>query len=424
MGKGLKLAKIMAVGLALLGATVVPARAQLIARSMPDADIEPYNVLRAPPTQEVVDQSRLSLMPLAEHRLDVSERNAGKQTASLDDDDWYIPLRDRWYVRAEGGAMLRPMGSPYAVYQALDPLQIGSGLVVPVLTSSNIPDDFAMAANFMIGRTLNDCIQLEGQFTGSLPAAISGGLWDDHFNQFQTPEGTSVIGNMFSPFSNFGGGLQNGIAGLDYNKFASIRASTAFHSAELNVRRRIPLPPELMAMSVLVGVRYAGMPEEFSYYTVSDIDSTGQYYRNGAINEIRVSTTNELVGPQVGALVQFYTENRWWFDFEMKVGLMNNSCSETSYYRNVNDGNTSVFQSSQSSNHMSVLTDLNVTGIYRWSPHFTARLGYRAVWMTNVALAQSNFSTDINVYRDETSLLSAKSGTLFHGPFIGFDFGW
>jgi hypothetical protein len=186
----------------------------------------------------------------------------------------------------------------------------------------------------------------------------------------------------------------------------------------------VMLPPAIATVSVLVGVRYVGVPEEFDYTTVSDVTAAQTYVPNGSINELRVSTRNEMVGPQVGTLIEFYGENRWWMDFEIKGALLNNNSRVNSYYRNVNNGVTTVYESSDSGSTTSILTDLSFTCVYRWSPHFTTRLGYRAVWLTNVALAQDNFSDNIDLYRSSISQLNDKASTFYQGPFLGADFNW
>ena len=149
--------------------------------------------------------------------------------------------------------------------------------------------------------------------------------------------------------------------------------------------------------------------EEFDYYTVSDVLPSGSYLANGSINDIRITTKNEMVGPQVGALVEFYTEGRWWIDLEGKVSLMSNSLHESTDYRSVRDNVVTEYTSSASAHATSVLSDANITCIYRWSRHLTTRLGYRAIWMNNLTLAQDNFSTDINVYRAQVSQMAGLS---------------
>ena len=72
------------------------------------------------------------------------------------------------------------------------------------------------------------------------------------------------------------------------------------------------------------------MPEDFYYYTQSDVPTP-----HGSTNSIHVATNNQLVGPQIGALFEFYVENRWWVNFEMKAAVMNNRAEQSTTYHNV-----------------------------------------------------------------------------------------
>jgi hypothetical protein len=340
-----------------------------------------------------------------------------------DKDDYFIiPPRNCWYLRAEGGAMHR---SPtHGVdFAALQPLLQSSGSssfgpTQTVLSTSDFNYDFAGAGQFLLGHTLGECLQFEGVFTGVEAAENAGSARDN------TPNVLGGNGNLFSPFSNFGGTSGVGIPGLDFNKFATITYVSSLQSAELNIRRQLPMPPEQLTVSILFGVRYIGLPEDFYYHTESDITSSGTVVTNGSVNNIHVATTNQMVGPQIGALFEFYVENRWWVNFEMKAAVLNNKSIETSTYTNVDNGVTNVFTSSDSGNHTSFAGDLNLTCVYRWSPHFMTRLGYHALFLTSQALGQDNFSNNINFYTNSNTQLNHGSSTVYHGPFAGVEFGW
>ena len=214
------------------------------------------------------------------------------------------------------------------------------------------------------------------------------------------------------------------IDGLDYNKYAAISYNSTLKGGELNIRRQLPAPPWDGIVSILFGVRYVGLPEDLSYLTVSDVTSSGIIVPNGATNDIHVATTNEMIGPQVGVLFEFYAVNRWWVNLELKGAVLNNHSQETSTYANLDNGISTTYVSSQSGNHTSFAGELDLTCVYRWSPHFMTRLGYQAVWLTDMARAQDNFSTTINFYTNHNTQLNRDSGILFQGPFAGIELGW
>jgi hypothetical protein len=74
--------------------------------------------------------------------------------------------------------------------------------------------------------------------------------------------------------------------------------------------------------------------------------------------------------------------------------------------------------------HTAVAAELDVLFAYRWSPHFTTRLGYKALWLDQIALAPDNFNTNIDIVKLGPAQLNHGSGTVYHGPFAGVEFGW
>jgi hypothetical protein len=131
-----------------------------------------------------------------------------------------------------------------------------------------------------------------------------------------------------------------------------------------------------------------------------------------------------MVGPQIGALFELNAENRWWINFESKAALLNNHCSQTSTYTNADGGAPVSYTSSQSGDHAAFAGELNLTFLYRWSPHFSTRLGYKALWITELALAPDNLMTDINYYTSRDTQLNHSSSTIYHGPFAGVEVAW
>jgi hypothetical protein len=332
-------------------------------------------------------------------------------------DDYYIlPPRNCWYFMAEGGAMHRM--PTHGVDFAMTQPPPGSANPQLILSTSNFNYDFAAAGNFLIGHTLNQCLQVEAAWTGVEAAENTDSIRDSSLNMF------GANGAIFSPFNNFGGLSAVGIPGLDFNKYATITYRSSLQSAEVNIRRQMPMPPEQLTVSILFGVRYIGLPEDFKYYTQSDVTSAGTVVTNGSINNIHVATNNSMVGPQIGARFDFYVENRWWVNFEMKAAILNNHAAETSTYTNVNDGVTTVYTSADSGNHTAFAGDLNLTCAYRWSPHFMTRLGYHALFLTGQALGQNNFSNNIDNYTNLSTQLNHGSNIAYHGPFAGVEFGW
>ena len=141
-------------------------------------------------------------------------------------------------------------------------------------------------------------------------------------------------GDLFSPFGGFG---VSPVVGVDYMNFAQIRYTSELQDFEVNLRRVVPMPEGRLACSILIGGRYMGLPEEFDYNT-----ETGEP-PPGAINIFRINTDNQMYGIQVGSLLEFYVDNRWWFNFEFKGAVMDDSTTLSTFYQNVDSGRDQQF---------------------------------------------------------------------------------
>jgi hypothetical protein len=332
-------------------------------------------------------------------------------------DELFInPPRLCWYVLSELGVMRR---NPT---HNIDFASVGilpTGTVSPtdvVLSTRDYNYDFTAAGRVLVGHTFNECIQLEGVYFGVTQGDNTAAVRDN------TANAQGGTGNLFSPFGGFG---STPVLGLDYNNFAQIQYVSSLYGAELNLRRKMPItPPGKLTASILFGVRYTGLPESFDYYTNSDVTKAGTVVTNGSINSIHVSTTNEMVGPQIGATFEFYVDNRWWVNVDMKGAIMNNRSHQSTTYSNVDNGTTTVYSGSREENHTAFAEEISVTAVYRWTQHFTTQIGYRALWMQNLALAPDNLNTNIDILTLGPAQLNHASSTVYHGPYAGVVIGW
>jgi hypothetical protein len=320
--------------------------------------------------------------------------DACKQAKSLcpDKDDFFLlPPRLCWYGVADGAAIRRDPKGDFNFASLSTPGNI-------VLSTRNFDYDFRAAGHFLVGHEISDCFQIEGEYTGVTEAEDSAAVRDPR-------------GNLFSPFSGFGASPING---LDHNNLAQIRYLSSLQMVELNIRRQVPMPPDRLAVSVLFGVRYITLPEKFAYLTQTTTPTPTTV-------TIDVATDNQMIGPQIGALFEMYIDNRWWMNFEIKGAVLNNRARQSTTYSNSADG---TFSAGQREDHTAFAGDLALTFIYRWSPHFTTRLGYQALFLQDVALAPDNFNTDINIVTQGPARLNHNAGTVYHGPHAGLMFGW
>jgi hypothetical protein len=310
---------------------------------------------------------------------------------------------------ADGAGIRRDVSTRFIAATLGPVLADGSGPVA--LTTGAFDADFKPAGRFLLGRTLGECLQIEGSYLGVPRTESNAAVRDSSVNALGT------AGNLYSPFSFFG--TDAPIPGLDYNNFAQIRFTSSFQSVELNVRRQLPMTWERLTSSILFGVRYMSIPEEFEYMTLSNVPAPG-----GSANLALVSTDNQLIGPQIGAKFDFYIENRWWVNVEIKGAVLNNRSGQSTSYQHIDGAGTESYLNSRREDHTAFLGDLSVTGVYRWSPHFTTRLGYQAMWIRELALASDNLSTNIDILTLGPAVLNHSSRTVYHGPFAGIVVSW
>lgn len=339
-----------------------------------------------------------------------------RSSCPTQDELYILPPRPRWYVESELAAIRR---NPAHNFDAAALGILPTAAVTPtdvVLSTGDFTYDFTPSGRAVVGHTFNECFQIEGVYFGVARDNNTAAIRDNTTNAYNTP------GNLFSPFGGFG---SSPILGVDYNNFAQIQYTSALYGAELYLRRKVPVsPPGKLSTSILFGVRYTGLPETFDYDTVSNVIASGAVVTNGAVNSIHVATTNEMVGPEIGALFEFYADNRWWINVDMRAAIMNNHAHQTTTYTNVNNGTTNVYTGTQTENHTAFAEEISVNALYRWSLHFTTQIGYRALWMQELALAPDNLNTDLEMLKLGPAQLNHSSTTLYHGPYAGVTVAW
>ena len=327
-------------------------------------------------------------------------------------DFFLLPPRTPWYGYTDF-LLLHRNASRNEDFQSLG--EYGNGQIGnPVLSTRDLDFDFSSGGKVMVGHMLNECMSVEALYFGVNSWVETEGVRDN------TTNALGGSGNLFSPFSNFG---VSPISGFDFNNFAQIRYATGLQNFELNFRRQVPMRPERLTCSILFGVRYLQIPEEFDY--LSTQTTTGPL-AGSAVSE-QVHTGNFAVGPQIGALFEFYVENRWWVNLEVKGALLYDQAAEATAYQNTSATGAPVLPqwSTTHQSNTSYLGDVDLTFVYRWTPNFSTRLGYQALWVDDVALASKNFSTNVlSLQNGGPAQLNHSGNVVYHGPHAGFMFNW
>jgi len=311
--------------------------------------------------------------------------------------------RTPWYVRTDAVVLTRDANRDVdiASFNAFPDVR---GDVI--LSTRDVDFPFQLGPRILIGRTINECYQVEGSYFDLAQSDDSAAVGD-------------LPSRLSSPFTGFGDPAHPGYFALhnifDFNYFASVRITSYLRNAEINLRRALPMPPGRAAASFLIGMRYMGISEGFEYLTKS-VDTT---------NFIRVDTGNELLGAQIGAMMEFYKEDCWWINFEAKGAICQNSANQHTTLTQAFAGGARVdFPNAVSKNGTAFVGDLALTVLYRWGEHLAARFGYQAIWVDRLALAADNFSTDYGILIAGPAQLRRDATVVYHGPFAGLELAW
>jgi hypothetical protein len=307
-----------------------------------------------------------------------------------------------WYAEFDGGAI---QGKPQDRTDLLSNGVIGN----IVMSTGDFSYDFQATGRLLVGVTLDECFQVEASYFRVNTAE------NDESIRNSDPNASGGTGNLYTPFSGFGA---NPPTAVDLVNFGQIKYTSSFQGGELNVRRQMPCPPGRLTMSILAGVRYAEIDEDFQFDTQT---STAP----ASTNNFHVVTGNQMIGGQFGALFEFYIENRWWIDTEVKGAMFSNRQHLINEYQNINAaGLSTVFINGDNEVHTSFAEDITVSLVYRWSAHCSTRVGYQATFMQDVALAPENLSSDLSVIQQGPAVVSHNQNIIYMGPVAGLMMAW
>ncbi|HLA83506.1 MAG TPA: BBP7 family outer membrane beta-barrel protein [Thermoguttaceae bacterium] len=278
-----------------------------------------------------------------------------------------------------------------------------------VLSSQQAWPDFRAGAVVRLGRMFTPTTAIEYGYLGSGTWSGNAAVAD------QSPNMPGGLGNLFSPFGDFGAAP---VDDFDYNELVSIQGSTQFESFELNLRHRLCMPAEPLQVSIFYGIRYLDVGERFGYYSQTQVP-----LGVGATQLVDVRAKNDLFGAQIGMLLEWHIEPRWWFDARLSAGLYNNRAGQNTHHVETGDAPGENWLESRG-DRGSVGAEVALSLVYYFTPRVSTRVGYHFLWMDHVALAAENFETDPTLLREGPAQLNADGTIMFHGPFLGLALGW
>ncbi len=323
--------------------------------------------------------------------------------SACDDDCFFAPPRCPFYFQADAVMLRRD------VHGAMDAATLNSTDNV-VLSTRDLDMPFSAGPRFLVGHTFGDSVyQVEFSYFWLNDVDEAAAVRDN------TPNSQGTQGNLFSPFTGFGA---TPTVGLDYNNFVSIREFSFMHNMELNLRRQLPMPPGMLSTSFLIGARFMGIRERFSYYSESAAPAPA------TTNLVRVSTRNELYGFQIGQLFEFNVDRQWWINTELKGAICNNAAGQETLYTQTIGGVATSFTGTRGKDGTSFIGDLAVTLVCRPMPHLTTRIGYQAIWVTGAAIGARNFNPDVNILSNGPAQIDLRGTVVYHGPHAGLELAW
>jgi len=137
-----------------------------------------------------------------------------------------------------------------------------------------------------------------------------------------------------------------------------------------------------------------------------------------------IHTNNNLYCSQLGARCQWEI-GRFQFEASVKAGLGDNSANEQQMIRDV--GNTVLVTNGTdtrtdidaSKNSVAFIGEVDVSAMIPMGSHWTGRLGYTGVWVTDLALAPNQL--DFGIPATNGNFVNTKGNIILHGFTAGVE---
>jgi hypothetical protein len=284
----------------------------------------------------------------------------------------------------------------------------------PVLGTGDLANEMQPGGRVLLGLRLSPDCGFEASYFGAYDWFESATVGDRTLNNLDPP----TEGSLASPFTNFGDPEQ--VEGLDYNNLAFISDSSNMWNIEWNLRHGLRMPPGCMQASVLFGGRYMNINERFAYRTESLVPEPA-----GTVNQVLTHVDNDLIGAQLGALMEFHLRENCWADVEIKGAVFKNLAGQDTEYTVTDLSGVGETYFTEAQNDVAVfLGDLSMSFVYQFKPGLTFRAGYQSIWIDGLAVASKNFNADANVLQRGPGVLDHRGKVVYHGPYLGLVAAW
>jgi hypothetical protein len=268
--------------------------------------------------------------------------------------------------------------------QLTGPSRVGSTVL---LSEDDLELDFAPAGRITVGNRSGE-FGIEGSY-------LITDKWNDTASVF------NPAGLLASPFTP-PGVTPNAL--VDNNTSAIVVYTTQLETAEANVAHRIYSGANGDA-SLLYGARYATIDESMLYTSTNA----------GFTHNLLTTTENQMIGPQLGALLEAPLASGM-VNFTFKFALLSNSIDKSTLFDGtlgVGDEDTATFMS-----------EIGIDCTFYPTRNLAVRLGYHLLAASQVALATDNLETNLPVLGSGLANVQTDAGVAYHSPFLGMVFSY
>jgi hypothetical protein len=206
-----------------------------------------------------------------------------------------------------------------------------------------------------------------------------------------------------------------------------LRRDGEVHNVEINLVDFVtPVYGRDVQFQWLVGARFFKFDEFLQFASVSTGNEFGSA---GGINEAYLDQDieNNLIGAQIGGRADWRVHRAWRLFAGTKIGVFANDINyDVRLYRG--DGALATFESTGNTfdlhaheTDVSLLAQLDLGVAWDFSKHWSANIGYRAVGVSGLALADDQIPAFLAAEDDWTDI-DSNGSMILHGGFAGLEF--
>jgi len=194
----------------------------------------------------------------------------------------------------------------------------------------------------------------------------------------------------------------------------SINYSAETTNLELNYRHTLPRSSGGWQGSLLAGLRYLSLTEDFR---LTSTDEDPDIFPGTSVGRYRIDADNDGIGLQVGGDLSYQFAQNFDIALRFRTGLLLNNASQDSEIRNDLGGQTVTTDGDGSNTEISPVVELGAFLNWALSRQVSLNAGYSFLLFGNMALAPEQFAGSNN-FSDSLSGLD-RGSVIYHGPSLG-----